>query len=371
MVHIIDIDGLALMPTTNYKKVRKLLKSNKAKVVKQNPYTIQLLYKVEDSIRPTLLEGTYMSLVISNDKRFPVGLAPLDSSFICTKEFVESYANSKDKFKAEEIYVDVDSINDFVYDKLVSLNTKLHFFRYESKPFIKYPVTIINEDLTALRKQELNVKLSSNIVIEDGPIAIIGRTGSGKSVLLDNIKTQLEKRGVEVEMLSILNILKDENGITDDPVEINKRITNTILNYKSEINNRLNAIMKAKSNSPETVRTIYDVKDDCYNSKAILIDEFDLMLRPYIDDTCILEFNDLLRYLHNTGFTVIIAAQDIPYSVLQKFSNKIIVGESNAEMTCKIFNKNINLSADIGSGFYFTENSDKIHIFNVDKVKTY
>jgi 5-methylcytosine-specific restriction endonuclease McrA len=44
MVYVLSKDGKPLMPTTRYGKVRKLLKQKLAKVVKREPFTIQLLY---------------------------------------------------------------------------------------------------------------------------------------------------------------------------------------------------------------------------------------------------------------------------------------------------------------------------------------
>lgn len=45
MIYVLDINGIPLMPTKRYAKVRILLKQKKAKVVKREPFTIQLLYK--------------------------------------------------------------------------------------------------------------------------------------------------------------------------------------------------------------------------------------------------------------------------------------------------------------------------------------
>lgn len=49
MVYVLNVNGLPLMPTENCGYVRKLLKSNKAQVVKSNPFTIQLLYETENN----------------------------------------------------------------------------------------------------------------------------------------------------------------------------------------------------------------------------------------------------------------------------------------------------------------------------------
>lgn len=45
MVYVLDIDGQPLMPTSRHGKVRRLLNSHLAKVVKRCPFTIQLLYQ--------------------------------------------------------------------------------------------------------------------------------------------------------------------------------------------------------------------------------------------------------------------------------------------------------------------------------------
>ncbi|EOS62132.1 hypothetical protein C815_00023 [Firmicutes bacterium M10-2] len=44
MVYVLDQSGQPLMPTERHGKVRHLLKSGKAKVIKRCPFTIQLLY---------------------------------------------------------------------------------------------------------------------------------------------------------------------------------------------------------------------------------------------------------------------------------------------------------------------------------------
>lgn len=48
MVYILSKDGQPLMPTDRHGKVRRLLKSGKAKVAKRCPFTIQLLYNSTD-----------------------------------------------------------------------------------------------------------------------------------------------------------------------------------------------------------------------------------------------------------------------------------------------------------------------------------
>ena len=55
MVYILNIEGRPLMPTERHGKVRRLLKEGKAKVVRRDPFTIQLLYETTEYTQPITL----------------------------------------------------------------------------------------------------------------------------------------------------------------------------------------------------------------------------------------------------------------------------------------------------------------------------
>ena len=55
MVYVINKDGQPLMPTERHGKVRRLLRDNKAKVVKRCPFTIQLLYDTTSIVQEVTL----------------------------------------------------------------------------------------------------------------------------------------------------------------------------------------------------------------------------------------------------------------------------------------------------------------------------
>lgn len=55
MVYVLDKNGQPLMPTQRYGKVRRMLKSGRAKVVNRCPFTIQLLFKAEEHVQPVTL----------------------------------------------------------------------------------------------------------------------------------------------------------------------------------------------------------------------------------------------------------------------------------------------------------------------------
>jgi hypothetical protein len=47
MVYVLNKDGKPLMPTKRHGKVKHLLRSRQAVIVKRTPFTIQLLYEKE------------------------------------------------------------------------------------------------------------------------------------------------------------------------------------------------------------------------------------------------------------------------------------------------------------------------------------
>ena len=56
-VYVISKDGQPLMPTSRFGKVRRLLKNNKAKVVRSCPFTIKLLYEPESLVVQEVVLG--------------------------------------------------------------------------------------------------------------------------------------------------------------------------------------------------------------------------------------------------------------------------------------------------------------------------
>lgn len=51
-IFVISAEGERLMPTTNIKKIRKLLRSGRAKIVKHVPFTVQILYESGNAVQP-------------------------------------------------------------------------------------------------------------------------------------------------------------------------------------------------------------------------------------------------------------------------------------------------------------------------------
>ena len=67
MVYVKNLDGKALMPTSNA-KARKLLKQNKATVVRLRPFTIKLTYKTKTEYTQSLdlgVDSGYLNIGFS------------------------------------------------------------------------------------------------------------------------------------------------------------------------------------------------------------------------------------------------------------------------------------------------------------------
>ena len=73
MVYVLNRDGEPLMPTDRHGKVRRLLKEGKAKVVRREPFTIQLLYETTNYTQDITLGvdagSKHIGLSASTDKK--------------------------------------------------------------------------------------------------------------------------------------------------------------------------------------------------------------------------------------------------------------------------------------------------------------
>ena len=58
MVYVLDIDGNPLMPTKRHGWVRRALRDGKAKVVRREPFTIQLTYQPKTNITQEIFHRT-------------------------------------------------------------------------------------------------------------------------------------------------------------------------------------------------------------------------------------------------------------------------------------------------------------------------
>lgn len=365
VVYVLDRNGQPYKSTTRNGKVRRLLKENRARVVKNRPFTIQLLYTPETDYRPKILEGFHMNIIITNDSRYPIGLAPINAEKMTLDDFMISTTSEKG-IKFENAYIDIDSIDEKAYNmfnKMIEDGSSINFFRYDTKSYIKNKVTIINsQNNITYRYSELCVRLSNNIVTNNGPIAIYGSCCSGKTTLLENIKNQLKNKGVEVDFISARSLCDA------DMHSRNSSIINMFKNYDTEIVNRCQIIADADVNS------IYKLKDEIIPSKVIIIDDIDMLFNSSINygDIESIKFTliKLVKYCKAIGMSFIISSQRelsfLGAELNALITNRIIVGNSN------IFDTPIDIELTLGSAMYYStsEVEKKINIFPINGVKS-
>ena len=85
-VYVISKSGKPLMPTERFGKVRRLLKSGKAKVVHRKPFTIQLLYETAEIVQPLILGVdtgvNHIGVAVTKEDGEPVFLGELETRTI-------------------------------------------------------------------------------------------------------------------------------------------------------------------------------------------------------------------------------------------------------------------------------------------------
>ena len=108
MVYVLSKNGHPLMPTQRHGKIRRLLKENKAKVIKRCPFTIKLLYETEENVQKISLGVDAGSKHIglsatTKDKELYAGeLEPrtdITSLLSARREFRTSRRNRKTRYR--------------------------------------------------------------------------------------------------------------------------------------------------------------------------------------------------------------------------------------------------------------------------------
>ena len=109
MVYVLNNLGQPLMPTSDYRKVRLLLKENKAIVVKRTPFTIRLTIRTKSYKQPIVLgidagsKTIGCSAATENKELFAAEIKPRNDvvDLLSTRrEFRRSRRNSTTRYRA-------------------------------------------------------------------------------------------------------------------------------------------------------------------------------------------------------------------------------------------------------------------------------
>lgn len=302
------------------------------------------------------MRGSGRQRHISNDSRFPVGLAPVNTDKVTLDDFMISSTSDKG-VEFTNAYVDIDSLDEKAYKMFADMienGASIKFFRYDTKPFIKDKVHMITSDKSN-RKNEICIRLSNSTSTNGSTTVVYGEGGSGKTTLLNNIATQLKNKGVDVDFISNQNL---------DDINVVEKFKA----YKEDILSRLKKLEQPKINN------IYAL-DEFIQSKAIIIDDFDDIIRrpDVILHNDIDVIIDLVKTIINfgkfVGVTAVIASKSCVYNF--DISNKIITGTASNKLIEDVMYKKIDFEIPIGSAMYHdtSELGRKFSIFSVNEVK--
>ena len=202
------------------------------------------------------------TIFISNNMCFPIEVTPSDAKKMSLNDYI-IFKNSNDKFKFDTAYFDIDCLDEELYFELKSMikdGLDIKFFRFSTGSFMKDKVTIYDKTTINTRENELKIKLSNTLAI-DNNLVINGFPGQGKTILLDNIKTQLENKDTDIlyiEPNEIFNYYISSNTSLDNEESSKSgETTNTneliLLNYLQkeydEIQDRFKRLEEAKATS--------------------------------------------------------------------------------------------------------------------------
>lgn len=133
LVYVISKDGQPLMPISRCGKVRRLLKTKKAKVVRREPFTIRLLYEPETDV----VQECYCG-VDTGSKH--VGVAVVSNDRVLYQSQTELRANIKKKIDSRRMYRRSRRNRKTRYRKCRFLNRRNSIKKDRLPPSVKHKV---------------------------------------------------------------------------------------------------------------------------------------------------------------------------------------------------------------------------------------
>lgn len=358
MVKILDKNGRQLEDTTRNGKVRRLLKDKKARIVNDCPFTIQLLYDVEE-----ILEDNQMN----TNKKF-------------TSEELDEFIN---KVGRAELFEERDGTLEHlatgksIYYRKAVLAT-LEALGYNDD----YVATTIKDAYDAKYNSAtenvldpLSIRLN-NDVSTFGHVFIFGLPGQGKTHLSKLIAYQMAERGADVDFITTLPVFCDDD--IDNLSKVNKHVRQVKELAKITANLRVEMMDRFKLMEKENVNSVYKLKDYSIKTKVLIIDDIDnyMCSDDYISvDTIKSAIDALLRLGSAAGILVIITCQSpsgIPTNPYDLIQSKILVGKASYEIADKLKNRGIPSNFSRGLGLYYNKANDQNWtMFAVNDVKLY
>ena len=182
MVYVIAKNGQPLMPTARYGKVRRMLKSGEAVVVKRCPFTVRLTYESDTNVQPVTLgvdagsktiglsASTEVKELMSAEVQLRTDIVELLSA---RRELRRGRRNRKTRYRAARFDNRVHSKNKGWLAPSVEqkIGTHLRVIEDATKilPVSKIVVETAQFDMQLLKAQEKGMPLPEGTDYQDGP----------------------------------------------------------------------------------------------------------------------------------------------------------------------------------------------------------
>lgn len=363
MVKVIDKNWQPLPNTTRNGKVRKLLKEKKARVVNDNPFTIQLLYDINKN---SDMDNTQLnSIVVSDCKVFPKELHDKKIKLYTLDEFKqEACGKGIDAYKLETVYMDVDCLDMSLYEALKDYTDNginIIFFKYK-KPYIKediYTFTPLEKSLEE-RLDDLNIRIAKDTYIH-GNILICGESITDAQAVLNNIKQQLSNKGITINYF-------------DSTCDV-KQLAEFLQEKRKLV------LYRFKQMEEQHVGRITQLENVSITPETIIIDDYNKITSSsdYESVDVIKQaLYSILMFCKNVGISVIVrnsTIKSLGADIVNNLTNNIIVKGLSLEEYNYKFNKtpytNIPEGIALYNGFSYEQNKHINTIFNISDIVNY
>ena len=364
MVQILDINGKLLFSTNKHGKVRRLLRDKKAKLITKEPFTIQLLCKLEESGEFNYKEKNNMkgTIIVSNKLSPSNRLSnsiELGTVYYTYHDFM-LLATSDEGITMDDttLMFDIEDMTKELYDSIEvwvkELNPgSIKFFIYHDKSFIKEPIELITKNSKLSHEEMMTIEYGTyKPVISNGSTLVYSTDSAAKAELLHNIDSQLSKREFECITCSL------------DSMTI-EQINQTLVKFTNEMMQRF------KLMEQEQVNNAYKLQNPP-PYMALIINDFDKIVKN--DNYKCVEsikssLGSLVRLSKATCMQIIVSVSSLDASeyILQNFAARIVLGYYNKEVSLMLYNTDD--VQQLPKGIGLVNSGDECMLFSINEVK--
>ena len=362
VVYVLDSEGRQLEATERFGKVRRLLKNKQAKVVNQSPFTIQLLYEIENK------GDNLMNNIYEICDNYYVTLEALKSeddaikeSDECKKlyEIANKYKDEIIKFVSSDSELYIKNIEKLEKFSPALARYDLHHFidEYGKYPYFSLDIPMMYDSLD-IRNSFSSKANKTNEIINSLKITHLFKDDTEEFItLLNNIIAKEEK--IFNKYCEFINNFEPIILFVTDSDRIPK-----VTNYKSMIissEDYNNILYKHEKDMSYKVQGKYEhIKISRHN--------YNIFADIFVDARCYVKIPELLNLDTYMGFETYLVANDTTYDFLYKHTYKGTYLTEESLNKAKIFEECQTWTMDDMYKYFETHTSD-ICVFRQEYIR--